>query len=77
MKCLFARKDIAAVDYGRAEYLDGVLMRYYVENISDRQDRARRVIAFFENEEDAIMFAKAKARRRDAVNMISGEGVTT
>lgn len=49
-------------DYGEAEYLDGVLMQYAVAN-SAGVHPGYRSFAYFGTEEDAVLFAKAKARQ--------------
>ena len=60
---IFKKNKVYVVDHHRPEYLDGAQMQFTV-GVGAYPDNS---LAYFDNEEDALLFAKAKARRRARV----------
>lgn len=61
-KTIFAKNGVSIADHGAPEYLDGARMQFTV-CLGARYPTGR-TLAYFDDEEDALLFAKAKARRR-------------
>ena len=63
-KVTFSKNGVLLEDAGRPEYLEHAQMQYSVYFKGAGTPPWGETIAYFGSEEDALLFAKAKARRR-------------